>query len=817
MKVIKFGGTSVANPDSLSLVIDIIKNSDQRQLVVVSALSGITDLLSTMAKRASNSKKHHKEFLGIIEDRHKILIDHFIPVTKQSETISFLKTQINELEEILDSLFKLNEITPKSNSKILSFGEILSSNIIYKILKNEGCNIIFKDSREIIFKKTINNREVVDDYLSEKKTITFLNKHKHEIILFPGFIASDAEGNTLTLGRGGSDLTASLLANYSDANKLEIWSDVSGMYTANPKLVSQAIPIRKLSYQEAMELSHFGAKVIYPPTLQPLIKKNIPVNIKNTFDSNARGTRIDRKGSKKSDGQIVKGVSHIENVALVSLEGSGMIGIPGFSKRLFQTLSDKQINIIMITQASSEHSICIGVKLEDADLAKKLIDESFTFEINLQKVEPSKIEKNMTNIAIVGDKMKEHQGISGKLFSSLGANNINIRAIAQGASERNISILIDKINTQKALNTIHESFFEEQIKELNLFVTGVGNVGGKLLEQLFRQQDYLLKNLRLKIRVISISNSRKMILSENPINLKTWKDNLEKIGIKADREKFFNHIKKLNLRNSIFIDNTASEEIAEEYVSYLKNSIGVVTCNKIACASKLKNYNILKKTARRFATPFLFETNVGAALPIIDTLNNLIASGDKIYEIQAILSGSLNYIFNNYNLNTTFKKIVEKAQKEGYTEPDPKIDLSGIDVARKILILGRESGFNLELNDITNNNFLPEEVLKSNNNDELYESIDRNENHFRLILESAIKKNKRLKYVAELKNGKASVGLREIDENHNFYNIKGSDNIILFYTSRYKDQPLIVKGAGAGADVTAGGIFGDIIRIGKSQ
>ena len=812
MKILKFGGTSVSNTKSIDCVSEIIKKGTNKITVVVSALGGVTDILSLMLKKAGSGDLSYKNKINDLEQRHIEIIKNRIPINKQSNVISFVKNQLNSLESLLDSIFSLKEITLKSSATITSFGEVLSCSILFEILKSQSVDIVYADARKLIETKKKNDQEIVNLVNTKNKVLDFFKKNKYRVTLISGFISSNKDGDPTTLGRGGSDYSAALLANILDADILEIWTDVSGMYTANPKIVSQAMPIKNLSYLEAMEMSHFGAKVIYPPTLHPIIDKQIPMIIKNTFKPNDQGTLINN--TNNTNGQIVKGISHIDNVALVTLEGNGMMGVPGFSNRLFKAISKKNINIIMITQASSEYSICLGLRSEDSEIAKQSIDEEFEFEISLGKVSPSKIETNMVNLAVVGDKMKDHQGISGKLFSSLGSNNINIRAIAQGASERNISIVINKVNIEKALNTLHESFFESQIKELNLYVTGVGNVGGKLLEQICSQEKYLYINLHLKIRVMGISNSKKMILSDNPIALKNWKLSLEN-GVKADRTLFFKHIKSKNLRNSIFIDNTASQSISKEYSKYLNSSIGVVTCNKIACADDLKNYKKLKSISRKFNSPFLFETNVGAGLPIINTLNNLVASGDRILKIQAVLSGSLNFIFNNFKNGVSFSDVVLKAEKLGFTEPDPKNDLSGVDVARKILILARESGLDIEMDQVENNSFLPEESINSFSKAEFYSSLENNSNHFNKILKDAEAKKCKLKYVAELENGIASVGLKHINQGHDFYNLEGSDNIILFYTNRYADQPLVVKGAGAGSEVTAAGIFADIIRIGK--
>ncbi len=813
MNVLKFGGSSVANAASIENVIDIIEKQSKKQslYVVVSAMGGVTDLLLQAGEAAATNNKKYKDTLIEIEKRHIDAIKTLIPIASQSSIISKIKAQLNTLESLCEGVYLLSELSSKTEAVIASYGELLSSYIIAEAAKVKGLDLVLKDSRDVIVKNT-NSKITIDYKETNQRVKEFSKSNSNKIALFPGFVARTYNGEPTTLGRGGSDFTAAILAAAIDAKELQIWTDVSGMYTANPKIVKQAKPVRHISYHEAMELSHFGAKVIYPPTIHPVLDKDIPIVIKNTFEPLDNGTLITRnvEGRKKP----VTGISHIDSISIISLEGSGMVGIPGFSKRLFEALFLENINVILITQASSEHSICLVVDATDAPKAKEILDATFEFEISKHKVDPVKIENDVAIIALVGDNMYHHQGLSGKMFSTLGKNNVNIRAIAQGASEKNISVVIEKKDIKKALNILHERFFEVKTKQLNLFITGVGNVGSKLLEQLEQQNKYLKDKLRLKIRVVGLSNSRKMVFDENGIDLNLWEEKLAK-GKKASSKEFFEQAKEMNLRNSIFVDNTANPDIAKVYKHYLSESMAVVTCNKIACADEYTNYEELQDLSRKFNASFLYETNVGAGLPVINTLNNLIASGDNIHKIQAVLSGSLNFVFNNFKKGVTFHDIVKQAQEEGYTEPDPKIDLSGIDVARKILILARESGKVMELNNIENESFLPEESLNTTSVQDFLDSLKQNENHFQDIFEEANKKDCRLKYVAQYEKEKAKVGLQHIPKDHPFYNLEGSDNIVLFFTDRYPEQPLIVKGAGAGADVTASGIFADIIRIGK--
>ncbi|MGB5818343.1 MAG: bifunctional aspartate kinase/homoserine dehydrogenase I [Saonia sp.] len=813
MKVLKFGGTSVANAENITLVKNIVANSDSdKTIVVVSAFGGITDLLLKTARQASEQDNSYTHGLQEIEDSHLHTIKKLIPVDSQSQVLSKVKSELNTLETLLEGAYLIGEITPKLSDKIVSYGELLSSYIISEFFLSEQMDAVYTDSRTLIKTNEIYGNAAVDLDTTNANCKNFFSKVSNKITVLGGFIASSINGNSTTLGRGGSDYTAAIIAGSITAEALEIWTDVSGMFTANPKIVKQAMAIGHISYEEAMELSHFGAKVLYPPTIQPILSKGISIVIKNTFHPNDVGTLITK--NQNEEGKTVRGISHVEDIALLSLEGPGMVGIPGISKRFFEILSQTEISVVLITQASSEHSICVGISAKDADVAADVVNKAFEYEISLGKINPVIAEKDLAIIALVGDNMKSHQGLSGKMFSTLGKNNVNIRAIAQGASERNISSVIAKADVKKALNTLHEEFFEEHIKQLNLFVMGVGNVGSKFLTQIQQQKKYLKENLKLNIRVIGISNSRTMIFDENGISLKHWESLLTE-GEKADPALFFDTIKKLNYRNSIFVDNTASDTISETYASYLEQSISVVTCNKIACSSEYDNYSRLKDLAREYNAPFLFETNVGAGLPIIDTLKNLIASGDKVLKIQAVLSGSLNFVFNHFNGENTFHDIVKQAQEEGYTEPDPKIDLSGIDVMRKILILARESNYKLNIEDIENKPFLPKESLETKNNQDFFASLEKHESVFQEIFQKAITADSKLKYVAQFENGKASVGLQHIPKTHDFYNLEGSDNIVLFYTERYPDQPMIIKGAGAGAAVTASGIFADIIRIGN--
>ncbi|MBS1609160.1 MAG: bifunctional aspartate kinase/homoserine dehydrogenase I [Bacteroidetes bacterium] len=810
MQVLKFGGTSVANAENIQKVSAIVQQAlkKDKTIVVVSALGGITDILLQAGELASQMDEAYKEKLQVVEQRHLEVVKSLLPVAQQSSVLSWVKKNCNEIEDICNGIFLLGELSPRTKDRIVSYGELMSSHIISSYMNAAGVANLWKDSRELIVTDSVFGYAAVDFMATNKKINEFFSNSSNLLFILPGFIAANAEGATTTLGRGGSDYTGAILAAGVYAATLEIWTDVSGMMTADPRLVSNVRLIPHISYQEAMELSHFGAKVIYPPTIQPVMAKKIPVWIKNTFAPDDYGTVIE--SDAKENGTIIRGISSIGKIALLSLEGSGMVGIPGFSKRLFEALANEKINVIIITQSSSEHSICVGIEESASIKAKEAVDKAFAYEIETGKVDPLIIEKDLAIVALVGDHMKNHTGVSGKMFGSLGRNGVNIRAIAQGSSERNISAVIASNDVKKAINVLHEEFFETTYKQINLFIAGVGNVGSRLLAQLDQQRDYLQQHLRLQVRVVGIANSRKMYFNDEGIDLKKWRE-LLKEGAAMVLQKFIDIIRSKNLRNSVFADVTANNSLAECYDQLLQKAISVVACNKIACSSSYDYYKKLKDLSREYNAPFLFETNVGAGLPVIGTLNDLMRSGDKVNKIQAVLSGTLNFVFNNYNGERSFADVVKQAQEEGYTEPDPRLDLSGTDVMRKIMILARESGGHIEMDQIENRSFMPTSCMEGDVSN-FYKEMAKHEEHFKNIYKEAAAAGMKLKFVAKYENGKASVGLQHIDSKNDLYHLYGKDNVVLFYTDRYPEQPLVVKGAGAGAEVTASGVFADIIR-----
>jgi aspartokinase/homoserine dehydrogenase 1 len=812
MQVLKFGGTSVANAININKTIAIIRQKlkHSNTMVVVSALGGTTDTLIDTGKLAAAGNEQYREKLATIEQRHLQCVKELVPVASQSAILSEVKKRCNELEAICEGVYMLGELSARTLDRIVSFGELLSSLIISHQFKALDIAHQWGDCRQLIVTNSGFGHAAVDFELTNSRIKDFVKNHPAGLYIFPGFIAADIHGITTTLGRGGSDYTAAIFAAAVNAHTLEIWTDVSGMMTADPRLVQNAKVVPRISYQEAMELSHFGAKVIYPPTIQPVMSKGIPLWIKNTFAPDDEGTLIENKAGANGPGSIVTGLSSMGKISMLLLEGSGMIGIPGFSKRLFEALAREKINVILITQSSSEHSICVAIDEANVVKAKEAVDEEFEYEIGVKKLEPLNIENGLAIVALVGDSMKNHSGVSGRMFAALGKNGVNIRAIAQGSSEKNISAVIGAADVKKAINVLHEEFFETAYKQLNLFVVGAGNVGKRLFEQLKQQQDYLLKNLRLQLRVVAIANSKKAAINEEGIDLAHWEDALNAASVMKVNE-LVTYIREKNLRNSVFVDNTASAEVAACYNQLLPKSVSVVACNKTASSSVYNNYIQLKQLAREYSTSYLFETNVGAGLPIIGTLNDLLRSGDEVHRIEAVLSGTLNFVFNNYDGTRHFAEVVKQAQDEGYTEPDPRLDLGGTDVMRKILILAREAGYKMEMDEISNQVFLPASCMQGSVAD-FYKELETHEAHFKKLFDEAAAKGCKLKFVARLENGRASVGLHHIPKEHDFYHLYGKDNVVLFYTRRYAQQPLVIKGAGAGADVTASGVFADIIR-----
>ena len=801
----------MANSENILKVYNIVKDRLQssKAVVVVSALGGITDSLINASKQAEAGDENYRDALKAVEQRHINTAKELLGVNNQSRVLAQVKMMLNQLEDMLQGVFLVRELSAKTNDFISGFGERLSSYIITEAFKERGIETGLIDFQNFIKTNTAYGKAKVD-FKQTNETIKAAVSVSSTLYIAPGFIATGPDGEFTTLGRGGSDYTAAIIAGAVDADVLEIWTDVDGVMTANPKQVPKAISISNLSYDEAMELSYFGAKVIYPPTIEPVLQKKIPIHIKNTLNPDAEGTLISEKPS--DDFYTVKGVSSINKVALLTLSGSGMVGISGVARRMFEALANRQVNIILISQASSEHTITVGFRQKKTDDAIAAIHEAFELEIAVGSIDKPQVEKNLCIVAAVGGNMRNAPGIAGKLFSAVGQNGINISAIAQGTSELNISFVVKQADEAKALNTIHEAFFLSKTKQTHLFVVGMGTVGSTLLKQIKDQLNYLSEQLLIDINLVGLTNSKKMLFCEDGIDWANWQQEFEQSETPANLDEFLDTIIKLNLRNSIFVDCTASDTLSQYYQKALDHNIAIVTPNKVACSGNYDAYLKLKETSNKRGVRFLYETNVGAGLPVMGTLNDLIRSGDKVHKIQAILSGTMNYIFNNISTTTKLSDAVREAREKGFAEPDPRIDLSGKDVARKILILARDAGYRMELDDVSIEPFLPESCQNTASLDEFWEKLKAYDAEFEEKRKALEARDCIYRLVATFDKGKASISLGEYEKGHLFYGIEGTDNIVLFTTDRYPEKPLVIRGAGAGAEVTAMGVFADIIR-----
>ncbi len=815
MKVLKFGGSSVAKPERIRVILDILKGyytKGEKFTVAFSAFGGVTDSLIEMSMLAAKGDEAYQLKFEDFSKRHLDAARELLEGEYLNAVLPELQNNHDVLKNLLYGVFLVREASARSMDYLLSFGERNSAFIITHVLRQSGINASYLDARKVIKTDKSFGGAKVDFKLTYQKIREYYSQNP-EVQVVTGFIASAKGGLTTTLGRGGSDYTASLLAAGLDASVIEIWTDVDGVLTADPRKVKRAFTIPSMTYAEAMEMSHFGAKVIYPPTLQPALVNKIPLYIKNTFNASFEGTLI---SSQADHGRhAVKGISSISNIALLTLSGSGLFGVPGIAARLFSSLAQGGINVILITQGSSEHSISFAIQPQHANRAKKRVDAEFEYEMNMKIVDPVKIEDDLSVVAIIGENMRYQPGISGRLFQALGKNGINAVAIAQGSSELNISVVINRTDEAKALNSLHEAFFLSETKELHLFMVGVGLIGSTLIKQIKAQAAFLKEKSGLEIRVVGLANSRKMAFNEDGLSLDRWKEVLDESETDMDIAIFIGKMKELNLSNTIFVDNTANEKIASYYESILDSSISISTPNKIATSSGYLQYQRLKAIAARRGVQFMYETNVGAGLPVISTLNDLINSGDRILKIEGVLSGSLSFIFNSFKEGVAFSKVVKEARDRGYTEPDPRVDLNGIDVRRKLIILARETGLALEAKDVKIENILPETCQQAKTVDAFFKEIEKADGHFEALRQEAEKEDKALRMIAKLEGGKASIALQKVGSDDPFYTLSGSDNMIVFTTERYKDRPLVVRGPGAGAEVTAAGVFAEIITIGN--